>query len=191
MNEVQVLMWFCKEQKIVHLLFKIYHETHPCRSEYKQWEGVITKYISFEEYISDIIKNQGFSNLLYAILQNYKIHIRRNTANFEEYYPKAEELDRKFYPIIRKWDYFVKHNIFLREDSLKVGDIIEFNDWGEKREVRIGSIDIGSATVSGTRTDNESLHHSFISFKNIEYYKDKKLEYFIKRNRRLYNGTNR
>ena len=108
MNALEVFFWFCKEQKIMDIIFKKYHERIPKIFKYSENNGVYTKYLSLKDAI-DYCFSSGINNIFWSLFPN--------TIDDNERYKKARA----------KWNSFVKSNILFSDQFVKVGDAIEFN----------------------------------------------------------------
>lgn len=185
MKVVQVFNWFCKEQKIVPLIREFFYEIKPTRMEFKDG-GIENIPLKFSEYIEGKIYNNNFYDLFFSIMADYRMAICR-IMGYNEYAEKNRELEEKVNKINNKWNYFVKRNVKLNEDTfLKVGETVDIRSWGRDKRMIIESINIPFSYIRG-RYIGENQYISHTSFATL---KDKdKLNYYIKRNRRIYNGS--
>ena len=189
MTNAQVFRWFCKEQKIMHLIQKMYYKIQPIKIEYDiDNGGLYSKYISFDEYISNRINAFGFSYLFQRILSDYKQKLR-NEMPFSQYYPFCENLDKKFEKIDKKWEYFAKNNIKVSQDSMKVGDIINFKDYGDARKMKVGCIDLYSGRIVGKLQTNGRSYGTFMAYLTDEHGEKMTLDFLIRRNKKVYHGV--
>ena len=125
MTAVQVLMWFFKEQKSMPLLRETYVSTKPYHSyrnsQNLKWEK---RYLSFEEYINASVKSRGFEMVLEQFLRDYENTVMQKLImtklGYRNYTNQCNALKNRFAKLMKKWKYFVNHNVF--SDSLKVGD---------------------------------------------------------------------
>lgn len=187
MTNAQVFRWFCKEQKIMHLIQKMFYKIQPSKLEYTT-DRIYSKYITFDEYINDRSSLYGFSYLLQRILDDYKRKIRVGMA-LNDYYPLSEALDKKFEKINKRWEYFAKNNIQLNPDSVKVGDVINFRDYGDERTMRVSGIDVTNSRIYGYLNTNGRSYGIYASYVTDENGKYKPLDYVIRRNRKVYHGA--
>lgn len=191
MTNTQVFRWFCKEQKIMHLIQKMFYKMQPTNLEYKDGQ-ICYRYIDFNEYIDNRVSSYGFTYLLQRILEDYKRKLR-GEMSFADYYSLSQALDRKFDKFNKRWEYFVKNNIQVNPNFLKIGDIAKFKDFGDEKTLRIGSIDLTYGRIWGrTIEDDESLERSYgVYTSSLLDNNGKKLpiRYMIKRNRKVYYGA--
>lgn len=185
MRVVQVFNWFCKEQKIVPLAREFFYLINPIRMEYKD-SGIESIPLSFSEYIENKIYNNGFNDLFFSIMSDYRMTMCREMS-YNEYIEKSRELEEKINKINNKWKYFVRNNIKLNEDTfLKVGETVDVRSWGRDKRMTIESVDVPFSYIRG-RYIGENQYTSHTSFATL---KDKdKLSYYIKRGGRIYNGA--
>lgn len=190
MTNAEVFRWFCKEQGITHFIHRMYYKIQPCKIDYK--DGVRKTNMTFDEYIENRIGLNSFAFLLEMIINDYKNKIRLE-INFNDYYNFARDLNEKFKPYIRKWNYFIKRNVQL-EDSIKIGDLVTFEHWGVIRSLKVDAIEIDTSRIRGTVVSDDSERNGglyTIYFSNVLGENGNKLRrsYLIKRNRKVYHGS--
>jgi len=187
MRVVQVFNWFCKEQKIVPLVREFFYSISPTRMEYKDG-GIESIPLSFSEYIENKIYNNSFYDLFFSILADYRLNMCRRMS-YDVYARKYVDLEKKIDRINRKWNYFVKRNLSLSDDTfLKVGETVDVKSWGVDKRMTIERVDLPFSYIRGKYVgENQNTYTSHTAFGTL---KDKdKLNYYIKRNRRVYNGA--
>ena len=108
MSALEVFFWFCKEQKIMDIIFKKYHEKTPKIWKYAENNGVYEKYLSLKDAI-DYCISSGIDTIFWSLFSN--------TIDDNERYKKARA----------KWFSFTKNNILFSDQFVKVGDAIEFD----------------------------------------------------------------
>lgn len=192
MTNSQVFRWFCKEQRITHLIHRMYNKIQPCKLEC-EGNALKDRYLTFDEYIDDMVSAYGFPYLLDRIISAYKSKMRLG-MKFNEYYTFAIQLTKKFEKFNRKWEYFVKNNIQL-EESIKIGDIVKFKDWDDIREMKVTSTDFYQSLIYGNVISNNRNwdgREYTVSFGNMidKNGKHIKQNYLIRRNKKIYHGTN-
>ena len=149
--------------------------------------------MTFDEYIERKIWECGFLFLLERVISDYKFKVRRE-IDFDDYISFANDLDEKFKLYNRRWNYFVKHNIELT-DSIQIGDVITFEDWGTIKKIKVQSITIEDSRIYGTIVSDDARWNGRPSCTALTYILDenrKKIRqsYLIKRNRKVYHGFN-
>lgn len=192
MTEEQVVKWFCKEQKIMPYLQKFYYGIHPKTVSYENKEYK-TKYLSFNEFIINLIKVHGMTDLFNTIIEEYCRVLRKdNEIPYVEYYSFKENMLIKFEKLNKRWNYFCKNNIKIDEDILKVDKVVKVESWGETRNIKIRNIDILSMRISGIVEIKEGCFNSSSSLYNIlDGDKLIKLDFIIKRRKKIYHGSSK
>ena len=191
MTTTQLFKWFCKEQKITHIIHKMYHEIHPCKNVFGNGQ-IIRRYLTFDEYVKEKVSTYGFSYLLSRIVMEYMDKIRR-TMNCNDYWDFRDKFESDFNSYCRRWEYFTKRNIFISENSVKNGDNIKFNNWGNINRMTVSSLNIPEGRIYGVRkTDDNREMYYCARFEELlnEDETPKEINYIIKRNRKTYNGKN-
>lgn len=192
MTNSQVFRWFCKEQGITHLIHRMYYKIQPRKLEY-EGNGLKDRYLTFDEYIDDMVGVYGFPYLLDRIICAYKNKMRAGMI-FTDFYAFARKITEKFKKLNRKWEYFAKNNIQL-ENLINVGDTIMFRDWNEIRQLKVTNTDFYQSRIYGNVISNDRNWNGrayTISFGNMidENGKHIKQNYLIRRNKKVYHGTN-
>ena len=191
MTITQVFTWFCKEQKIMPSIYKFYHTMQPCSYNYKP-NGVEVKYLSFDEYIMNNVHVYGFSYLLERLIDEYLCTIRREKT-YDEFYNIRKKTEDIFKDIYKKWAYFVRYNIKLSDNSFKLGDVVKINHWGNVHYITITDVNVSNFRIMGN-VDSDTLKDLPFSVKFDELMNEDetpmKLNFSIKRNRKVYNGKN-
>ena len=193
MTATQLFKWFCKEQRITHIIHKMFHEIRPTKTMFNK--GSITKkYLTFEEYIDYRVDSYGFAFLLSRIMLDYFDNMRRTIRDWNAYWDFRDEFQAKLNQYCRKWEYFTRNNIIINEDSIKIGDNVKFNNWGDIGRIIITEMSIPNGTIHGKVFSNidGKEHISYIKFGELlnEDETPKMINYSIKRNRKIYNGKN-
>ena len=188
MTEVQVFKWFCKEQGIMGEIFSLFHAIEPKKMTYENgtYETIP---LNFYEYIKGRITCTGFFELFWAIESAYITKVRNSRWEGKTINDKL--ITNRFLKAKKNWDYFTKHNLFLNDESLKVGDVIKWNG----SEVKIKEIDLRWGNIVGERIGSQAFFGRNVYFKlsgcrDRESNEPLQLNYYIKRNRRIYNGVN-
>ena len=197
MTPTQVFNWFCKEHNVMANIMMIYHVSHPRCNVYTDGK-IETKYLTYDEFIENKLKNGNFADLFMNV-QNAYLY----TIGWQKYdeYSKRIGLEG----LNRKWRYFAKNNIFIDDDCVKVGDDIDFTvsawrRWNnadaflddEVHKGRVDSINIGDSTITiYDYVDNQYRTYYANEFldKNTKVF-NFDLKFYIKRNRRKYYGRN-
>ena len=189
MTAAQVFNWFCKEQRIIPIIREMYYRGRPRNQKYAL-EGVITEYLSLEEFMNSRLGMHGMSGMFSNLTHTFYYSVGWN--KYDEFREKYD-----IPSIEKKWNYFVKHNVLVKEDCLKIGDVIEYNyrHWGnvgdivyEKRRGRVVTINLYGMSVTLQNVEDNTYYTLYANnFKEngIE------LDFYIKRNRRKYYGVDR
>lgn len=187
----QLFKWFCKEQKIMHIIRNMYYVIHPYDIVYSPGGSIEYKYLTFDEFIEKRIKIYGFSYALQRVVDEYanKMRSTMSYSDFLDWHDKlfSEVLNR----IFRKWEYFVSNNIIM-DDKIQKNKIFKFNHWGNIENIRVISYDIKQGRINGyVKRDEIEMLYTIMLHELLDD-DEKKLEigFKIKRNRKLYNGKN-
>jgi hypothetical protein len=103
------------------------------------------------------------------------------------------QLTQKFRPFNKKWEYFVKHNIQLH-NGVKVDDEIEFQGFNNISKLKVCDINFNMGHIRGNLITNDQYNglSYTVSIGNIKLVNGspKKIEYQIRRKKKVYNGSN-
>ena len=192
MTSAQIFRWFCKEQKVMHMIQKIYYEIHPYQITHDNLNhDIIRKFINFDKYIEDKINDFGFYKLLLRILDDYSSEMRRRIpfVEFCEWRKKFMEDNAK---LLKKWDYFANNNITLADMNLIIGKNFIYRNWGEYKHLTVTSIDVPNGIVHGIVKFINIGYPTSVRICNLIGENDKKVKinFSIKRNRKVYHGKN-
>ena len=194
MNIAQVVRWFCKEQKIMPQIMKMYHVTRPYRLNYDVGldgsKEINTRYITFDEYVERKVQSYGFSYLLTRVIDDYLVAMRKN-MDYNDYWDFRTKLEHELYDVIKKWEYFARHNILLNDGIINIGDKVKFRSWGNNEFLTVTEINVWDGRLYGNikregMDIRYSIHFNEVmnddnSLKNLN-------DYIIKRKRKIYNG---
>ena len=177
MDIFEVFFWFCKEQKIMDIMYKMYHEKNLGTWRYDSVYGTYFQPMSLREFLINRMLTFGFHDIFWDLQPRN----RSLTENLR--YKKARS----------KWNAFSKNNIKFSDDFIKIGDTIEArSSWGTiyrgtvvgfpkefsgAFRIRKNNGDESTATILGCST---------IKINGVE----KKPKFYIKRKRKIY-GTNK
>lgn len=187
MDVVQVFNWFCKEQKIVHLIRKMFYTISPKIAKYQDG-GIVYEPLTYTQYVENGANQYGIGGILRQFVNAYFYKV-----GWDKYDKFCKEY--KMANISNKWHYFVSHNLNVK--NMKVGDTIEYerprwDDLGEHiREKTRGKIvginlDNSLITLLDEKTNTyRSIYGNQFKANNIN------LELYIKRKRKEYHGVNR
>ena len=168
MDIFEVFFWFCKEQKIMDIMYKIYHEKNLGTWRYDGVYGTYFQPMSLREFLTNRMLAFGFHDIF------WDLQVRDRSLTENPRYKKARS----------KWNAFSKNNIKFSDDFMKIGDTIEAR--GSCGTIYRGTVIEFPKEFSGAfriRKDNgdEStatiLGCSTIKINGIE----KKPEFYIKR----------
>ena len=189
MTTAHIFNWFCKEQKIIPIIREMYYIGRPRNQKFSKY-GIINEYLSLEEYMNSRLDLHGLNGLFSNL-----IHVYFNAVGWNKY---DEFRDKYNIPNIeKKWLYFVKNNVHVKEDCLKIGDVIEYDyrHWGEvgdivheKRKGKVVSINLLGMAV--TIQDIDDKRYNTLYFNNLKE-SGIELDFYIKRNRKEYYGVDR
>ena len=177
MDIFEVFFWFCKEQKIMDIMYKIYHEKNLGTWRYDGVYGTYFQPMSLREFLTNRMLAFGFHDIFWDLQPRN----RSLTENLR--YKKARS----------KWNAFSKNNIIFSDDFIKIGDTIEARgSWGTIYRGTVVSFPKEFSGAFRIRKNNgeEStasiLNCSTIKINGVE----KKPEFYIKRRRKIY-GINK
>ena len=189
MTAAQVFNWFCKEQRIMPIIREMYYTSRPHNQKYGNG-GIITEYLSLEEFMNSRLGMHGMTGMFSNLTHTFYYSV--GWAKYDEFRDKYNIPN-----IEKKWLYFVKNNVHVKEDCLKIGDVIEYDyrHWGEvgnivheKRKGKVVSINLVGMTVMLQDIDDKrycTLYSNNLKESGIE------LDFYIKRNRKEYYGVDR
>jgi len=172
MNILEVFFWFCKEQKIMDVIFKKYHEKTPKVWNYSENGMAYQSNLSLKDAI-DCCISYGIDTIFWRLFSN--------KIDDNERYKKAKA----------KWTKFSKNNILFSDKFVKVGDTIEFGLRSERHILLHGVVSEIPKTFNGSvlvRLDDGKeitvglLDRSYLKINGEE----KTPEFYIKRKRKLY-----
>ena len=173
MSILEVFFWFCKEQKIMDVIFKKYHEKTPSVWEYSKNNGLLyQKSLSLKDAI-DYCASDGFKSIFWKLFSN---RIDEN-----ERYRKARE----------KWNSFAKNNILFSDKFVKVGDTIEIDLCFPRFIPLHGVVSEIPKTFNGSVSvrldDGEERTVGLLGRSDLKINGEEKTpEFYIRRRRKLY-----
>ena len=171
MSILEVFFWFCKEQKIMDVIFKKYHEKTPSVWEYSEYNAN-QKYLSLEDAIN-YCSYSGIDTIFWRLFSN--------TIDDNERYKKARA----------KWTKFSKNNVLFSDKFVKVGDTIEFV-LRSPRPIQLYGVVLEipktfNGSVSVRLDDGEERIVGLLGRSDLKINGEKKTpEFYIKRRRKLY-----
>jgi len=176
MNALQVFFWFCKEQKIMDIIFKKYHEKTPNVWKHYENGGAYQSNLSLKDAI-DCCASYGFDSVFWRLFSN------RFDEN--ERYKKAKA----------KWNSFVKNNILFSDKFVKVGDTIEFDRYYPRHALLHGVVSEIPKTFNGSVSvrldDGDEVTVGLLDRSGLKINGEERTpEFYIKRRRKLY-GVNK
>jgi hypothetical protein len=177
MDIFEVFFWFCKEQKIMDIMFKMYHEKNLGTWKYNGVYGTYFQPMSLKEFLTNRMLAFGFHDIFWDLQTND----RSLTENPR--YKKARS----------KWNAFSKNNIKFSDDFMKIGDTIEAR--GLLGTIYRGTIVGFPKEFSGAfrirKNNGEESTASILGCSTIKINGvEKKPEFYIKRRRKIY-GVNK
>ena len=177
MSALEVFFWFCKEQKIMDIIFKKYHEKTPKAWKHSENGGIYQYNLSLKDAI-DYCASYGFDSIFWRLF-SYKI-------NENERFKKAKA----------KWSSFVKNNILFSDKFVKVGDTIEFNHEWQTHKIINGIVseipkNFNGSVIVRTADGNAEILVNLLNRPILKINGEKRTpEFYIKRRRKLY-GVNK
>ena len=183
----QVFRWFCKEQKIMHLIQEMYYKIQPLKRNIVN--GVFkNEYMTFDEYVESKFSYYGFNYIFQSILDDYRCSLTKNKPYYE-YIDICKEFDEKYKNHIKRWDYFAKNNIELNDKVNKIGDTIYFRDWGNGiKSMKVTSVDLYGGRIYGSFR-GQKCYGIYLSYLTDASGNHINLNYKIKRKRKVYYGA--
>ena len=177
MDIFEVFFWFCKEQKIMDIMYKMYHEKNLGTWRYDGVYGTYFQPMSLREFLTNRMLAFGFHDIFWD-LQVRDVSLTENPR-----YKKARS----------KWNAFSKNNIKFSDDFIKIGDTIEAR--GSWDTIYRGTVVSFPKEFSGAfrirKNNGEESTASIIGCSTIKINGiEKKPEFYIKRKRKIY-GTNK
>jgi len=178
MSILEVFFWFCKEQKIMDVIFKKYHEKTPFFWGYSENNGVYQKYMSLKNAIEEYCIYSRFDTIFWGLFSN--------TIDDNERYRKARA----------KWNSFAKNNILFSDKFVKVGDTIESDLCFPRGIPLCGVVSEIPKTFNGSvlvrLDDGEEIMVGLLSRSDLKINGEKRTpEFYIKRRRKLYGANKR
>lgn len=172
MSILEVFFWFCKEQKIMDVIFKKYHEKMPSVWEYSKNNGVYQKYLPLKDAIDYCIPS-GIDTIFWRLFSS--------TIDDNERYKKAKA----------KWTKFSKNNVLFSDKFVKVGDTIECDIYFPRRIPLHGVVSEIPKTFNGSvlvrLDDGEEITVGLLGRKDLKINGEERTpEFYIKRRRKLY-----
>lgn len=176
MSILEVFFWFCKEQKIMDVIFKKYHENTPSVWNFSKNGGAYQSNMSLKEAI-DYCISSGIDTIFWRLFSK--------TIDDNEQYKKARV----------KWTKFSKNNILFSDNFVKVGDTIEFDICFPRRIPLHGVVSEIPKTFNGSvlvrLDDGEERTVGLLGRNDLKINGEKRTpEFYIKRRRKLY-GVNK
>ena len=177
MSILEVFFWFCKEQKIMDVIFKKYHEKTPFFWEYSENE-VNQKYLSLKNAIEEYCFSSGIDTIFWRLFFN--------KIDDNERYKKAKA----------KWTKFSKNNVLFSDKFVKVGDTIEFDQYFPRNIPLHGVVSEIPKTFNGSVSvrldDGEERTVGLLGRRDLKINGEKRTpEFYIKRKRKLYGANKR
>ena len=185
MTAREVFEYFCGKYRIKPFIRKAYFEMKPIDwSVYMSgprffngnysYASDINNWLPFSKHFTNIFTAHGFNDMLYQVTSTaYYAYTRRY---------------KKFSYAAKKWKYFSRHNIVVKESSLKIGDEVAMsrtwlNGNGSLKNitVKITSIDAETCSAIGTITDGSNKpYRIFFTRPIVVNGENREIEYAIK-----------
>ena len=177
-------MWF---------LMKLYYQISPQKIVSDENGFINAKNLTFDEYIENKIDNFGFLPLIDNICNDY-IYNKWCDNSSHEFINSHEEM---LSSINKKWRYFTKNNLRLKDECIKVGDKLKYKGIGDVtyEDAVVTSIDIPLGCIRGTIYYNDRTYEGCKMSRHRLYDKNmnkiSKFVYEIKRRGRVYDVANK
>lgn len=172
MTNKEVFLKFCKLNKMMPYLVKKFYDTKIEDFIYnKDLNAYVNRRLTFDEHFNRCVRYNGLNGLyfeVFARLTNYGY-------NGTEEYRKS----------LKRWSYFVRNNVFLKDNVLNVGDEIEIRTFpGDTLKLTVTHVSVPYSSVSAK---NERCNKT-IYFSDILTVNGKKFEpdYYLKIKRKTY-----
>lgn len=159
----QIFYWFCKKEKVFTLV--------------KQLVNIRISY--WNKYKSKTDEPWNPSTYFYNILSRGNDNFIATLLGFWGSYSLYQQYP-VFRNVCRRWNYFVKHNIFLKDDCLKIGDKINYSTYWNKEHGKI--VSIVNPFIVNTNERNNVKIYSIYKVNN----ETPNISWYIKRNRETY-----
>lgn len=176
MGVLEVFFWYCKEQKIMDIIFKMYYLKKLGTWKYDLQTGAYFEPLSLREFLTNRVLSFGFTDVFWDITPAF------SPLSSNERYKTARS----------KWNKFVKNNIRFSDDFIKIGDNIEAYD--NLGGTYSGTIIEFPKTFDGSfklLCNGEEKKNSIYGCKKIIVNgEEKKPTFHIKRRKKIY-GTNK
>ena len=177
MDIFEVFFWFCKEQKIMDIMYKMYHEKNLGTWRYDGVYGTYFQPMSLREFLTNRMLAFGFHDIF------WDLQVRDRSLTENPRYKKARS----------KWNAFSKNNIKFSDDFMKIGDTIEAtSSWGTIYRGTV--VDFPKEFFGAFRIRKNNGEESTASILGCSTIKingvEKKPEFYIKRRRKIY-GINK
>lgn len=182
MTAREVFEYFCGKHRIKPFIRKAYLEMKPIdwavymSSIHRHFGGNyvdssdVNNLLPFSKHFMNIFTSHGFNDMLYQVTSTaYYTYTRRY---------------KKFSYAAKKWKYFSRHNIVVKESSLKIGDeVVISKTWASLKNitVKITSIDAETCSAIGMITDGSNKPYRVFFARPIVVNGEKReIEYAIK-----------
>lgn len=175
----EVFFWFCKEEKILDIMYIWYHNNMSNMGRWTREHGnLVFTILSFKDYIDLIVQRVGIYQLFDKILLYNNVYDNISVVNFFE--------------ISKKWKYFVKNNLHFSENFLKKGDtirVVSGNYNGFQEYVIIDFPKKFDGEIYLNRRNNKIKLNILCYQKIFVNGEEKKPEFYIKKRRKIYGST--
>lgn len=180
MDKKEIFLKFCKMNGIIPMVMAGFYREKPKLWMYhKESSKYIMEHVTFDNFFKCLVRANNLSWLFNVI----------GNKLFTKEFKRSNEYKR----LLRRWEYFISHNVFIKESSLKIGDEILANEWDTTRRGKIEKISVQTETVSVSfldtptnRTINSTLYlNSILEVNN----KKPEIKYYIKYKNKVY-GSN-
>ena len=177
MNKKEIFLKFCKINGITPLVMAEFYKKKPQLWIFHKESGkYFLETVHFDDFFNCLSRCNSFSWLFGTLSSKIFSREYRNSKDYEK--------------LSRKWNYFVNKNVFIQEDSLKVGDKVLITDWDSTKEGEVKGLLINSDSVKISYF-NETYNRTcelIRPFNTIVEINGKKpdIKYYIKYKRKVY-----
>lgn len=184
MDILQIFFWFCKEQKIMDIVFKMYESHRPQAWHVDKPHDIHSlgyfKDMSMAEFLKESFRKNSLFDAL-SDLEHYNT-LKRDSLIHE-----------RFMKARRKWNGFCRNNIFYVDDYVKEGDFIEYTDiFGEEIKGIVTNVPKKLGEYITIKLEDSVLNRYLPPSYEVMKINGEKKEpkFYIKRKRKIY-GINK
>ena len=180
MEKKEVFLKFCKINGITPLIMTRFYRKKPQLWIYnKKTCKYFLETVQFNDFFNCLSRSNSFYWLFKTISAKIFTAAYRNSKTYKR--------------LTKKWTYFLGNNVFVQENSLKVGDKVLVTDWDSTKEGKVEEICVGQDNIrmSYFNETYNRICQLTTPFSTIVEINGKKpdIKYYIKYKRKVY-GAN-